>query len=132
MKKRHFLQYMGSAAMAAPLFPFTLNGTTTISKPYPDKDSDAFWKRIREDYILKPDYINLESGYYNIIPTPILNKFTEHAQHVNYEGSYYMRTVQWENKGSPTCQLFGKGIGNHSEYYGVLGYDYRGLSLGKG
>ncbi|WP_421808630.1 aminotransferase class V-fold PLP-dependent enzyme [Flagellimonas sp.] len=105
MKKRHFLQYMGSAAMAAPLFPFTLNGTTTISKPYPDKDSDAFWKRIREDYSLKPDYINLESGYYNIIPTPILNKFTEHVQHVNYEGSYYMRTVQWENKDKAAARV---------------------------
>ena len=98
MKKRQFLRYMGSAAMAAPLFPITLDNTKIAATPYPDKDSEAFWERIREDYKLKPDYINLESGYYNIIPTPILNKYTEHIQHVNYEGSYYMRTVQWENK----------------------------------
>jgi len=26
MKKRQFLRYMGSAAMAAPLFPITLDG----------------------------------------------------------------------------------------------------------
>jgi len=98
MKKRQFLRYMGSAAMAAPLFPITLDNVKLKEMPYPDKDNEAFWERIRKDYRLKSDYINLESGYYNIIPTPILNKYMEHIQHVNYEGSYYMRTVQWDNK----------------------------------
>ena len=98
MKKRQFLRYMGSAAMAAPLFPITLDNVKLKEMPYPDKDSEAFWERIRKDYRLKPDYINLESGYYNIIPTPILEKYMEHIKHVNYEGSYYMRTVQWDNK----------------------------------
>ncbi len=98
MKKRQFLRYMGSAAMAAPLFPITLDNVKLKEMQYPDQDTEAFWERIRKDYRLKPDYINLESGYYNIIPTPILNKYTQHIQHVNYEGSYYMRTVQWDNK----------------------------------
>jgi len=98
MKKRQFIRYMGSAAMAAPLFPITLDNVKLKEMPYPDKDNEAFWERIRKDYRLKSDYINLESGYYNIIPTPILNKYMEHIQHVNYEGSYYMRTVQWDNK----------------------------------
>ncbi|MCB0372503.1 MAG: aminotransferase, partial [Muricauda sp.] len=100
MKKRQFIRYVGNAALAAPFLPITLNARQSIDEtPYPlDKDSDAFWERIRKDYSLKPDYINLESGYYNIVPTPILNKFVEHVTHVNYEGSYYMRTVQGENK----------------------------------
>ncbi|MDF0707272.1 aminotransferase class V-fold PLP-dependent enzyme [Flagellimonas okinawensis] len=98
MKKRQFLRYMGNAAMATPLLPFSLESIPKTNSPYPDKDSEAFWERIRKDYKLKPDYINLESGYYNIIPTPILEKYTQHIQHVNYEGSYYMRTVQWDNK----------------------------------
>ncbi|WP_437396523.1 aminotransferase class V-fold PLP-dependent enzyme [Flagellimonas lutimaris] len=98
MKKRQFIRYMGSAAMAAPLFPITLDNVKLKEMPYPDIDNEAFWERIRKDYRLKSDYINLESGYYNIVPTPILNKYMEHIQHVNYEGSYYMRTVQWDNK----------------------------------
>lgn len=98
MKKRQFLRYMGNAAMAAPLFPITLENIPVDKSPYPDKNSEAFWARIREDYRLKPDYINLESGYYNIVPTPILNKYTAHIKEVNYQGSYYMRTVQWDNK----------------------------------
>ena len=105
MKKRQFLRYMGSAAMAAPLFPITLDNVKLKEMPYPDKDSEAFWERIRKDYRLKSDYINLESGYYNIVPTPILEKYMEHIQHVNYEGSYYMRTVQWENKKKAAARL---------------------------
>ena len=59
---------------------------------------DSFWKSIREQYLLKPDYINLENGYYNFVPQPILEKFIAHLREVNYQGSYYMRTVQFENK----------------------------------
>ena len=59
---------------------------------------DSFWKSIREQYLLKPDYINLENGYYNFVPQPILEKFIAHVREVNYQGSYYMRTVQFENK----------------------------------
>ncbi len=91
--------------MAAPLFPITLDNVKLKEMPYPDKDSEAFWERIRKDYRLKSDYINLESGYYNIVPTPILEKYMEHIQHVNYEGSYYMRTVQWENKKKAAARL---------------------------
>lgn len=105
MKKRQFLRYMGTAAMAAPFLPITLEAQNKAAAPYPNKDSEAFWDRIRMDYSLKPEYINLESGYYNIIPIPLMNKFVEHAKTVNYEGSYYMRTVQWENKNKVAARL---------------------------
>lgn len=99
MKKRQFLKYLGGAGVAAPFFPLTVRGQE-ISKerPYPHPDDSGFWERIREDFRLKPDYVNLENGYYCITPTPVLNKLWEHTQMVNYEGSYYMRTQQWENK----------------------------------
>jgi selenocysteine lyase/cysteine desulfurase len=59
---------------------------------------ENFWSKIRECYRLKPDIINLENGYYNFIPEYILSRFIEHVKKINYEGSYYMRTVQFENK----------------------------------
>jgi selenocysteine lyase/cysteine desulfurase len=68
------------------------------------KDDD-FWKQIREQYILKPDYINLENGYYNFIPQPTLEKYIQHIRDVNYQGSYYMRTVQWDNKRRMAAKL---------------------------
>jgi len=90
---------MGQVAMVSPFLPIAAQGQSTSEpKPYPIGDEDEFWKRIREDYALKPDYINLENGYYNFVPKPTLDKFIEHVRMVNYEASYYMRTVQWDNK----------------------------------
>jgi len=66
---------------------------------------DTFWKGIREKYLLKPDYINLENGYYNFIPQPTLERYIQHIRDVNYQGSYYMRTVQWENKKKMAAKL---------------------------
>jgi len=98
MQKRQFLKHIGQAAMAAPFVGFsTPVAAQTPDSPYP-LEEDAFWERIRLDYDLKPDYINLENGYYNFVPRPILNKYMAHIQRINYEASYYMRTVQWQNK----------------------------------
>ena len=66
---------------------------------------EEFWGRIRSGYRLKPDYINLENGYYCIIPQETLEAYIHHARHVNYQGSYYMRTVQWENKRAMQAKL---------------------------
>jgi len=66
---------------------------------------EEFWNRIREKYLLKPDYINLENGYYNFIPQPTLERYIQHIRDVNYQGSYYMRTVQWENKKKMAAKL---------------------------
>ena len=78
MEKRQFLRYVGSAAMATPFLPLTLKANEyNVHLPYPEKDSDAFWERIRMDYRLKPEYINLENGYYNFVPMPILEKFVK-------------------------------------------------------
>lgn len=59
---------------------------------------DAFWKGIREHYILKTDYINLENGYYNMTPQPTLEKYIENIRYVNHHAAFYMRTMQVENK----------------------------------
>ncbi len=66
---------------------------------------EAFWKGIREKYLLKPDYINLENGYYNFIPQPTLERYIQHIRDINYQGSYYMRTVQWTNKKKMAAKL---------------------------
>jgi selenocysteine lyase/cysteine desulfurase len=99
VKKRDFIKHLGYAALAAPLVASGLEPSIQADpEPYPQGRDEAFWARIRRDYTLKPDYINLENGYYNIIPNPTLNAFIAHVREVNYQGSYYMRTVQWDNK----------------------------------
>ena len=113
MKKRDFIKHLGGAALFSPFLGMPQNHFSRFNKPYPLED-DAFWARIREDYDLKPDYINLENGYYNFIPKPTMEKYMKHIQMVNYEASYYMRTVQWENKDKVRDRL-AKLVGASSE-----------------
>src|SRR6476646_2480050 len=61
-------------------------------------DDEAFWTAIRAKYRLKPDYINLESGYYSIQATPVLENFIAKVREINYQGSYYLRTTQVPDK----------------------------------
>ncbi len=61
-------------------------------------EDDKFWTGIRKGYRLKPDYINLENGYYCMQPQETLEHFIRHVREVNYQAAYYMRTVQQENK----------------------------------
>ena len=107
MNKRDFIRNLGYAALAAPMVASAWEPLPEPAPgPYPEEEDD-FWDRIRKDYRLKPDYINLENGYYNIIPTPTLQNFIEHVKEVNYQGSYYMRTVQWDNKKRVAARLAG-------------------------
>jgi selenocysteine lyase/cysteine desulfurase len=110
MKKRQFIKDVLLTSIAAPI------GLTGLAQSFKAKElvpafdlakDEDFWTSIRNQYILKPDYINLENGYYNFLPQPLLNKFIEHIKEVNLQGSYYMRTVQFENKKNIAARLAG-------------------------
>jgi selenocysteine lyase/cysteine desulfurase len=108
MHKRQFLKNMLLTGIGAPL------GLSGFAKSFEKKahlsplalaSDDTFWNEIRKQYLLKPDYINLENGYYNFLPQPLLNKYIEHIKEVNYQGSYYMRTVQFDDKKNIAAKL---------------------------
>lgn len=108
MHKRQFIKNVLMTSVGAPL------GLIALAKSFEAKASvpahilakdDAFWEELRKQYLLKPDYINLENGYYNFLPQPLLEKYIEHIKEVNYQGSYYMRTVQWDNKNKAAARL---------------------------
>ena len=108
MNKRTFLK---SAALAGTSLPFTLSALAERLARFSDLPAttlatdDNFWLAIRGGYRLKPDYINLENGYYNIKPGEILDAFIGHVKEVNYEGAYYMRTVQFDRKKAIAARL---------------------------
>ena len=75
--------------------------------PLPIKE-DEIWELIRKQYELHPDFINLESGYYNIIPKSTMDKHLQHIKRVNLEGAYYMRNHRFDDKASITAKLSDK------------------------
>ena len=108
MDKRSFIKGLTLAGFSLPLSGHAL--AEWISKAsYKTADElssdEDLWATIRSGYKLKPDYINLENGYYNILPEEILENYMQHIHEVNFQGSYYMRTVQFDNKKNLAAQL---------------------------
>lgn len=84
--------------------PLTLTNLDQLMADYEGVPSnqlasdEIFWKKIRQGYRLKEDYINLENGYYCFQPQETLEHFIDHIREVNFQGSWYMRTLREENK----------------------------------
>ncbi|MCB0664355.1 MAG: aminotransferase class V-fold PLP-dependent enzyme [Saprospiraceae bacterium] len=117
MDKRDFIKKMGLLSLA----PWS--GFEKLDKLIPSVENrnarelasdEDFWLGIRAGYRLKPDYINLENGYYCITPQETLENLIHHAREINYQGSYYMRTTQWDNKRS-VCQRLAQMAGCKAE-----------------
>lgn len=101
MDKRTFLKSIPALGLgAAPFLSQLEKLTAEVANLSPAQlaTNEDFWAKIRSDYKLKPDYINLENGYYCFLPKETLEQFINHVREVNYQGSYYMRTVQWDKK----------------------------------
>lgn len=108
MRKRTFLKkFFALGVVATPgasAFGQLLSSVEHIPAKQLASDQE-FWTKIRAGYRLKPDYINLENGYYCFLPEETLNHFINHVKEVNYQGSWYMRTVRWKNKDATAARL---------------------------
>jgi selenocysteine lyase/cysteine desulfurase len=126
MDKRTFMKRMTLAGLNLPfLAPFAGPAASAPTDPRPATltdlrelisrysetspaalaEDEEFWSGVRAQYSLKPDYANLENGYYNIQPTPVLEAYMHHVKEINYEGAWYMRTVQFERKKAVAARL---------------------------
>src|SRR4051812_4176558 len=97
ISKRHFLKSL----LVTAALPFAVKAKTVtdeLPEEWTREEFDDFWMKIRADYKLKPDYINLENGYYSMMSEPVLEAYFKDLRKINLEASYYMRTVQYDNK----------------------------------
>jgi selenocysteine lyase/cysteine desulfurase len=118
MDKRTFLKTAGLLGAGSMLSIENISElVSSISGTSPAdlaKDED-FWASIRKGYKLKPDYVNLENGYYCFMPEQTVENFIKHVREVNYQGSYYMRGVQFDNKMAAADKLAALGGCNPGE-----------------
>jgi len=101
MNKRQFIKTFAATSVAAPVFGKHFD--KALSKvesqtPVEAAQNEEFWAEVRRGYKVKPDYINLENGYYCFTPQETLQNFIDHVQDINFQGSYYMRTRQFDDK----------------------------------
>lgn len=101
MNKRSFIKSFALTGLAIPELSKAM--ATEISLPkkdssFPIAEDENYWAGIRNLYKIKPDYINLENGYYNLLPEPTLEKYLSIIKEVNYHASFYMRKRQFNER----------------------------------
>lgn len=104
MNKRNFMK----SALVAPFLGTAFSDLMAQTQSKPTNklvDNEAFWQKIRNDYRLKPDYINLENGYYCMLPQTILEEHIKQVREMNYQASFYMRTWQFDDKAAVRQRL---------------------------
>jgi selenocysteine lyase/cysteine desulfurase len=114
MNKREFIRTLGGASLGLVLgdklwAQYAEQPARTLAQ------DDAFWTLIRGKYRLKPDYINLENGYFSMQSQPVLDAFVGKVRNINYEASYYMRTTQYDDKLAVRKRLAAMGGCSHEE-----------------
>lgn len=104
MNKRDFLRTTAGASLGL-LLGDRLWARFADLPPDRLAQDETFWSAIRAKYRLKPDYINLESGYYSMQATPVLEAFVANVREINYQASYYLRTTQVPDKAAVRDKL---------------------------
>jgi len=104
MKKRDFVRTIGGASLAL-LFGEDAWARYAALPPQQVAQDEAFWGRIRRQYLLTPEYINLENGYYLMQAQPVLEAFIARVREVNRQASRYMRTRQFDDKAAVRDRL---------------------------
>ena len=131
MDKRTFLKTAGLAGLGAVL-DFAHIRSAVAAVEGMDLEvvarDEAFWRTIRGDYSIKPDYINLENGYYCFMPQETLEHQIQHMRRVNYEGSYYMRTARVPNK-RLVAEKIGAVVGCSADEIGITRNTTESLDL---
>ncbi|MEO7361088.1 MAG: aminotransferase class V-fold PLP-dependent enzyme [Gemmatimonadaceae bacterium] len=104
MDKREFLKTAAGASLGFVLSE-SLLARMAAASPAELAEDDAFWTALRGKYRLKPDFINLENGYYSMQSQEVLEKFIGRVRELNYQASYYMRTTMAPDKTAVATRL---------------------------
>jgi len=104
MNKREFLRIAGGAGLGLLFGERTWAQFAEMPVERLAED-EAFWAAIRGKYRLKPDYINLESGYYSMQSQPVLDAFIARVREINYHASYYFRGPRVADKAAVRDKL---------------------------
>ena len=114
MNKRDFVRTLGGVSLGM-IFGGDLWADHAARPPQSLAADEEFWETIRRAYLLTPDYINLENGYFCLQPQVVLEAFIGHVREVNLSASYYLRTRQYDDKLVARKQLAAMAGCSHEE-----------------
>lgn len=101
MQKREFIKTLALTGISLPLFGASSDEIfykfNNLSASQMANDED-FWNNLRGGFKLKTEYINLENGYYSMMPQAILNDYIAEIKLLNFHASFYMRKKMLDDK----------------------------------
>jgi len=103
INRRNLLALGASAAAVSALPQITMGFDLSPI----DHDSEAFWDSIRAQYDITDAVVNLENGYWGIMPKPVLNHYITQTKMVNENGAYYTRRYYDQDYGAIIARLAG-------------------------
>ncbi|MBL9215285.1 MAG: aminotransferase class V-fold PLP-dependent enzyme [Opitutaceae bacterium] len=100
MNKREFLKSITFSGLALSATGRSLAARPGSAAPpeTPPAAPGDIWAELRAAYTLDPSRINLENGYYCVMPHATLEASFAHARDLNLAGSHYLRTRQADDK----------------------------------
>ena len=106
MNKREFIRTLTLTSLSVTA---AFQTARSVPAPWPAPAAGGgaldFWDEVRAAYLVNPEWINLENGYYCIMPRATLDAAIEHARELNFRGSHYLRTRQADDKAAARRQL---------------------------
>jgi selenocysteine lyase/cysteine desulfurase len=91
MERRSFLALLGSTAL---VWPRDLQAFSKDVEEGGDPSDEAFWERVREEFLIPPDRIYLNNGTLGPSPSVVVDAVAEHTRRV---ASTFPPGVDWED-----------------------------------
>ena len=91
--RRRFLASTG--VLSAALVPSLRAAQQSLDRPAGDATTlaadERYWDRVAAQYRVTDKVINLEAGYWGVMPVPVAEEYARHIERVNRESSFYAR-----------------------------------------
>jgi selenocysteine lyase/cysteine desulfurase len=108
INQRDFLRTLGGASLALLFGEEAWARYAALPAGQLAQDED-FWAQIRRKFLLTPDYINLENGFFLMQSQPVLEAFIGRVRNVNYRASRYFRTTMPDDNVAVRARLAAMG-----------------------
>ncbi|MGI5267941.1 aminotransferase class V-fold PLP-dependent enzyme [Nonomuraea sp. CA-218870] len=101
LSRRRIVAGLGVVAAGAVARPLTPEPSSPPAMPAAPRGvgpeelarDERFWAAVARQFRVSPDFVNLENGYYGIMPEPVKEAYHRNVDHLNELSSHLLRTT---------------------------------------
>ncbi|MEO3799823.1 aminotransferase class V-fold PLP-dependent enzyme [Nonomuraea sp. B1E8] len=94
LSRRRMVAGFGALAAGAAIRPAAAGALTVPQGVSPEllARDERFWGTVARQFQVSPDFVNLENGYYGIMPDAVRRAYHRNVDHLNERSSHLLRT----------------------------------------